>query len=296
MATLTPMKIRRVDFSPDEWLAGTFELNLEESGMLIAVCALNWSRRGAVSLDLICGKLRQHRKQTIKTLLERLCKLGKLEVKDGLYSSKRALDELEKANSRTVQAQQNGALGGRPASKNNGLAKPDGSRKRKANHHHQLPTINDQEESPHNPPKGSFAAWWKSYPHKVGKRAAEAAYKRAQSRATPDQMLAGLQAYIQSKPADRPWCNPATFLNQDRWHDQPALALTEPAALSDDDRIARIVAKIGPLPEQPPPAQARMTRLEWALACFHLSYGIRWDEDSAGCPAPVLQQYVKETE
>jgi hypothetical protein len=28
--------------------------------------------------------------------------------------------------------------------------------------------------------------------------------------------------YIATKPPDRPWCNPATWLNQERWLDEPA--------------------------------------------------------------------------
>jgi len=35
-------------------------------------------------------------------------------------------------------------------------------------------------------------------------------------------LLAGLDAYIKNKPIDRDWLNPATFINQERWKDQPA--------------------------------------------------------------------------
>jgi hypothetical protein len=35
-------------------------------------------------------------------------------------------------------------------------------------------------------------------------------------------MLAGLKSYIDTKPADRPWLNPATWLNGCRWDDKPA--------------------------------------------------------------------------
>jgi hypothetical protein len=33
--------------------------------------------------------------------------------------------------------------------------------------------------------------------------------------------MAGLEKYI-AKTDDRPWCNPATWIHQDRWNDQPA--------------------------------------------------------------------------
>lgn len=67
-----------------------------------------------------------------------------------------------------------------------------------------------------------FEDFWKAYPHKVGKGAAVKAYRAASLRATPAEILAGLKRYTASKPPDRPWCNPATFLNQERWTDEPA--------------------------------------------------------------------------
>lgn len=68
-----------------------------------------------------------------------------------------------------------------------------------------------------------FESFWKLYPHKVGKAAAWKAFKTVENRASLEQILDGLQRYIASKPPDRPWCNPATFLNQDRWLDEPAV-------------------------------------------------------------------------
>lgn len=68
----------------------------------------------------------------------------------------------------------------------------------------------------------NFDAFWEQYPHKVGKRAAVKAFDAARKRkgSFVDLML-GLLRYV-SKTDDRPWCNPATWLNQDRWLDQPA--------------------------------------------------------------------------
>ena len=34
--------------------------------------------------------------------------------------------------------------------------------------------------------------------------------------------MLGVDRYIGSKPPDRPWLNPSTFLNQRRWEDEPA--------------------------------------------------------------------------
>lgn len=81
---------------------------------------------------------------------------------------------------------------------------------------------------PPSPPKGGsspagFADFWTIYPNKVGKRDAEKAFAKARQRADLETILAGLRRYA-AKTDDRPWCNPATWLNQDRWDDAPAAA------------------------------------------------------------------------
>lgn len=71
-----------------------------------------------------------------------------------------------------------------------------------------------------------FTRFWEAYPSKVGKRDAEKAYGRALKRVTgpdpPQSILAG----IERAKLSRRWIegyipNPATWLNQDRWTDEP---------------------------------------------------------------------------
>lgn len=69
-----------------------------------------------------------------------------------------------------------------------------------------------------------FDEFWALYPNKVGKRAAEKAFAAARKRISQADLIAGLVAYV-NKRDDRHWCNPATWLNQDRWADQPAQAV-----------------------------------------------------------------------
>ena len=65
--------------------------------------------------------------------------------------------------------------------------------------------------------------FWKLYPHKIGKPDALAKLERIRKRGVSwVSLMDGLRRYIASKPVDRPWCNPATWLNQARWEDQPA--------------------------------------------------------------------------
>jgi hypothetical protein len=73
-----------------------------------------------------------------------------------------------------------------------------------------------------------FDDFWKQYPHKVGKGAAFKAYLLAIRKAEHATLMAGLARYA-AKQDDRPWCNPATWLNQERWLDAPA-AQGPPAA------------------------------------------------------------------
>ncbi|WP_116654404.1 hypothetical protein [Pelagibacterium sediminicola] len=83
-----------------------------------------------------------------------------------------------------------------------------------------------------SPADRKFEEFWLAYPHKVGKRDAMKAWRRARKRADFEIIMAGLRAYA-GKTDDRPWCNPSTWLNQDRWGDQPAHHPAKP--VPDDD-------------------------------------------------------------
>jgi hypothetical protein len=74
-----------------------------------------------------------------------------------------------------------------------------------------------------------FEEWWKAWPHRVAKKEAERAYRAARKRGhSPQNLLQWARAYIEQKPADRPWMNAATFLNGERWTDQPATVAMKP--------------------------------------------------------------------
>jgi hypothetical protein len=68
-----------------------------------------------------------------------------------------------------------------------------------------------------------FHVFWEDWPNKVGKPAAVKALAAARKRGAPfGEIMDGVRRYIRDKPPDRPWLNPATFLNQERWADRPA--------------------------------------------------------------------------
>lgn len=65
--------------------------------------------------------------------------------------------------------------------------------------------------------------FWDRYPHKVGKPKALAKLDACRKRRIPfNAIMDGLDRYIRTKPPDRQWLNPETFINQERWNDQPA--------------------------------------------------------------------------
>lgn len=73
-------------------------------------------------------------------------------------------------------------------------------------------------------PKDYRERFWSVYPHRIGKSDAIAKLDRIRKsrRVSFDKLMSGLDAYIASKPPDRQWCNPATWLNQGRWDDEPS--------------------------------------------------------------------------
>ncbi len=78
--------------------------------------------------------------------------------------------------------------------------------------------------------------FWPAWPHKVGKPPARRAFAKARKAETLDRIMAGVERYIRDKPPDRPWLNPATFLNQERWADEPAKTLIRMNGNGDYDR------------------------------------------------------------
>lgn len=67
--------------------------------------------------------------------------------------------------------------------------------------------------------------FWPLWPNKVGKPKAVAAFRTARKHTGLAAILEGVRRYVASKPPDRPWLNPATFLHQERFNDQPAVVV-----------------------------------------------------------------------
>lgn len=88
--------------------------------------------------------------------------------------------------------------------------------------------INAAPAAESDPEADAFARFWEAYPRKVGKGQAVKAWKAAVRKVGEDAILAGLQAHRVSLAAREPRFvpHPATWLNGERWADEP-----EPVAL-----------------------------------------------------------------
>ena len=64
--------------------------------------------------------------------------------------------------------------------------------------------------------------FWPAYPHKVGRPAALRAFIAKRQEASLAEIMNGLARYKSDRPPDRQWLNPATFLNDERFRDDPA--------------------------------------------------------------------------
>lgn len=156
-------------------------------------------------------------------------------LSEGYWTQARLLKEHAYCSKSAAVARANGKLGGRPKSLETlNPDNPAGS-SRVPQQKAPIPIpiqegstepslIEDSKLSSHPKPSvwGSFDEFWAAYPAKVGKEAARRKFERIRRGgkvAFPD-LMAGLQRYKASKPPDRDWCHPTTWLNQGRWEDE----------------------------------------------------------------------------
>lgn len=137
------MKIRRIDFSPDEWLAGTAGLDNAERGLYITACALIYSHGGPIPIDELRRHSRDHG-NAFNRQLSRLVTTGKLQRNGSDLANKRCEDELEKARKRAGKGKELAA----ERWKNNGVDSHHALRGRNGNH--QPSTTNKQVTSEAN--------------------------------------------------------------------------------------------------------------------------------------------------
>ena len=145
-------KARRVDFFPDEYVAGVGGvLRADEQGIYWMICTLIMSEGGAIEPnDRRLAALCQIRPADVRKLVDGLVEKGKIvRQSDGKLSQKRAQSEVEKSLNRIQTASENGSNGGRPSRKieeKQRNDKADGSFPEKLTTNHQPATTNQIEK------------------------------------------------------------------------------------------------------------------------------------------------------
>lgn len=71
-----------------------------------------------------------------------------------------------------------------------------------------------------------FAEFWQHYPRRIGKFAAEKAYRKARTLTSHEALMDGIARYIASKPGWQAYAHPASWLNAGRWMDEVAPPVT----------------------------------------------------------------------
>jgi len=104
------------------------------------------------------------------------------------------------------------------------ILKKEEERKKEEESPCHVTSMDERDTAPFN--SDDWEYFWDLFPNKVGKGAAFKAFAKALRRTSPEVLFQGLRRYV-NKTDERPWCNPATWLNQDRWLDQPATVETD---------------------------------------------------------------------
>lgn len=208
-------KVRRVDYSADEYVSGVGGvLTAEQQGVYWMICSLIMSEGAPIDFNerrfaaqcLI-------RPSKARALVEGLIVMGKIKVNDeGKLYQNRALNEVEKAAKRIKTASENGAKGGRPAQiveENQQTEKATGSSGEKLTTNYQPPTI-IEEKKPDLRTKSpkrrlsysdAFLAFWQAYPTDSLMSKSEAG-KAFEALSDEEQ-----QQVSQSVPAFRAYCS-----------------------------------------------------------------------------------------
>jgi hypothetical protein len=146
-----------------------------------------------------------------------------------------------------------------------------------------------KEESPYKSPKGDgytpeFEVLWKRWPKKAGKGAAAKAYRRALTRATAEEIAAGIERAIPELAKREEQFRPhlSTWLGEDRWLDEP----DNPAQQSGDPETnnlrqqAKLLASLTPFAKSqaqklPSGAIPKMVKLGLLPAETAAEYGVK---------------------
>jgi len=249
-------KVRHIDLYPDEWLAGTAQMEPVDVGVYWTACALVYSHGGAFEETELKRFLKCHG-LTLRAATDRLVKVGKLTRIGTKITSERCENELRKSRERIEKARENGKKGGRPTAESkdiNGLEKPNGLSSEKLTTNYQPseedpngsigqitaaaePVEEPAEASAIKPPKAPSkaqieeefkAAFWPACLHKVGKQDALKQYVIARKKVSMEILVEGMKLYSETIAGTDPqfWLHPERWLSKRRWTDEKPTAQT----------------------------------------------------------------------
>jgi uncharacterized protein YdaU (DUF1376 family) len=229
--------------TPLDWNKGTEKLTLEQESAYLRLCHAMYIQGGPISDNpfVLAGYFRSDTKKA-RRLLKELVEAGKVTVEDGEISNKRAMDVISSRDrlsvvrqtsakrSRNVsetfseQSHDHSETGDDKSLKNNNTSLANANSRdvldkiREDKIRKDTSSLRSDVTSAREKP---FDEFWKKYPSKVGKGAARSAFEKALKRTCLEELMTGLDRYVH-KQDDRQWCNPSTWLNQERWSDVPA--------------------------------------------------------------------------
>lgn len=185
-----------IDFYFDDFLSGVTYLSPEERGVYMTLCALFWSRQGALpDNDQANARACNTSTRSYRRIKDALVDSGKLQVRDGMISQRRAADELGAARKRVEQHIEAGAAGGRAKAEREAaqnseknakktaekllLAAPNSEEKPKENNKpgvaalstHQPPLLELEANASVDKAVDHFLLAWRLFPHFRGRSA-----------------------------------------------------------------------------------------------------------------------------
>lgn len=209
-----------------DYLADTGHLSTIEHGAYMLLIMHYWSKGGLPDDDKRLASIARASLEQWSDMRGTIAEF----FGDG-WKHERIESELENAAKAYERRAAAGKAGGKAKAEkaSNATAMPEQSY---SNHTHTHTHTHNKKEGAIAPKtrasKTDFEAWYQHYPHKVGRGQAEKAFVKAISLASLEELIAGVHRYIASKPADRQWQNPTTWLNGKGWLDAPAQLATAP--------------------------------------------------------------------
>lgn len=209
-----------------DYLGDTQHLTTEQHGAYLLLLMTMWRQGGSLPTDertlARVARISPRRWHLIAPEV-----MAFFDVAEGRVTQKRLVEEYQKAVSKSEKRSAIGKLGGEAKA-----LKDKESSLAKATHlpRHSSEPEPDREDTNASSLKRAQAQsaiefadkFWPAYPNKTGKPKALTSFITARKSASLEEIMAGLTRYIASKPPDRQWLNPTTFLNQQRWADEPA--------------------------------------------------------------------------